>query len=173
MKDASIDIYANRVFLQTILIIIVSAIITTLGSSVNIKANEIDFPFYPGEKLTFRLRWAFIPAGEAVLEVLPIKIINGVQAYHFVMTARSNSFFDKFYKVRDRIDAYTDVEMTHSILYEKKQREGKTKRDVVVNFDWEKHQARYSTKKKIENQLVYYPEHLILCRLFISYVLGI
>ena len=60
------------------------------------------------------------------------------------MTAKTNSFFDKVYKVRDRIDAYTDVEMTHSVLYKKKQHEGSRKRDVVVNIDWRKNQAQYS-----------------------------
>jgi hypothetical protein len=33
--------------------------------------------------------------------------------------------------------------MTHSILYRKKQ-QGKSKRNVVVNFDWKKNEARYS-----------------------------
>jgi len=69
------------------------------------------------------------------LEVLPIETINGVKAYHFVLTAKSNSFVDLFYKVRDRIDAYTDIEMNHTILYKKKQREGKTQKDVGVVFE--------------------------------------
>lgn len=112
------------------------------------RAFKKDAPFYPGEKLTYRLRWNFIPAGEAVLEVLPIVTINGVQSYHFVLTAKSNSFVDLFYKVRDRIDAYSDLDMIHSILYRKKQKEGRTKRNVIVNFDWDKKEAQYSNFKK-------------------------
>jgi hypothetical protein len=46
--------------------------------------------------------------------------------------------------VRDRIDAYTDSKMTHTILYEKKQN-AKSKRKVTVQFDWEKDEAQYST----------------------------
>jgi hypothetical protein len=122
--------------------------ITMFGLSANIEAGENDLPFYPGEKLTFQLKWTFIPAGEAVLEVLPIETIEGVKAYHFLLTAKSNSFIDHFYKVRDKIDAYTDIEMTHSILYKKKQQEGKTDRHVVVNFDWKNNQAVYSTLKE-------------------------
>jgi hypothetical protein len=122
--------------------------ITMFSLSVNIEAGENDFPFYPGEKLTFQLKWAFIPAGEGVLEVLPMETIDGVKAYHFLLTAKSNSFIDNFYKVRDKIDAYTDIEMTHSILYKKKQQEGKTHRDVVVNFDWRNNKAAYSTLKE-------------------------
>ncbi len=127
---------------------LVPAIILISGFVENVKAFEQNSPFYPGEKLTFQLRWNFIPAGEAVLEVLPIVTINGVRAYHFVLTAKSNSFIDVFYKVRDKIDAYSDLDMTHSILYRKKQREGKIKRNVVVNFDWDKKEAQYSNFKK-------------------------
>ena len=118
------------------------ALIVTIGFVEITNGADNDIPFQPGEKLIFQARWAFIPAGEAVLEVLPVEMLNGVRSYHFVMTARTYEFIDLFYKVRDRIDAYTDVEMTHSILYRKK-KEGKSKRDVVVNFNWEKQEAQY------------------------------
>lgn len=119
-----------------------------LGYAKNAEGIEGDLPFRPGEKLTFRLRWSFIPAGEAVLEVLPIETVDGIQAYHFVMTARTNSFVDNFYKVRDKIDAYADTAMTHTILYLKKQHEGSTRRNVTVTFDWDKLQAQYTTLKE-------------------------
>jgi hypothetical protein len=136
--------YNKRMRARFFLAFIVTAIIAISGASAKLKANEVDLPFSPGEKLTFRLKWIFIPVGEAVLEVLPVETLNDIPAFHFVMTATTNSFFDKLHKVRDRIDAYTDVEMTHSVLYKKKQREGSRKRDVVVNIDWQKNQAQYS-----------------------------
>ena len=125
---------------------VLTTVITMFSLSANIEAGENDLPFYPGEKLMFQLKWAFIPAGEAVIEILPIETIDGVIAYHFLLTAKSNSFIDHFYKVRDKIDAYADIEMTHSILYKKKQQEGKTNRDIVVNFDWKNNNAVYSTE---------------------------
>ena len=106
-------------------------------------AARVQIPFSPGEKLTLKVRWAFIPAGEVQLEILPFEMVNGVKSYHFAMTARTYPIVDPFYKVRDRVDAYTDVDMTHSLLYKKNQ-QGKSKRNVVVNFDWEKREARYS-----------------------------
>ncbi len=112
-----------------------------------------DHPFAAGERLVFELKWAFVPAGEAVLEVLPVTEINGSPAYHFVMTARSNSFVDKFYKVRDRIDAFTDLNMNGSVLYIKKQREGHTKRDVEVTFDQENLTAVYKRKGKEKKEI--------------------
>ena len=107
----------------------------------SIYADVTAFPFSPGEKLTFRIRWAFITAGEAILEVRPFKTVKGIQAYHFVLTARSHPVVDLFYKVRDRIEGYTDAKMTHSILY-KETKEGDTKKEVVVNFDWQKGAAQ-------------------------------
>jgi len=139
------------------LILILITFITTLGFAGTTNEAEGNFPFQPGEKLIFQLNWSFIPAGEAVLEVLPVETINGVKLYHFVMTAKTNSFADIFYKVRDRIDAYTDIEMNHTILYKKRQREGRTKRDVVVNFNWKKGEAQYSISGKKRNPISILP----------------
>lgn len=143
--------------------VIVSAFIITFSLPANIKAVGEDFPFYPGEKLTFRLKWCFIPAGKAILEVLPVETINGVLAYHFVLTAKSNAIVDKFYKVRDRIDAYTGINMNHSILYLKKQKEGRTQRDIIVNFDWDKKELNIQTLGIKENRFQFYPDLLIHC----------
>ena len=106
-------------------------------------AGEKTVPFSPGEKLTFQVRWAFIPAGEAVLEIYPMEIMNGHTVCHFVLTAKTYPFVDLFYKVRDRIEAYTDENTTHSILY-KETKEGKRKKRVVVNFNWAKGEAQRS-----------------------------
>jgi hypothetical protein len=101
------------------------------------------FPFRPGERLTFEARWGFIPAGVAVLQVLPLETVNGVRSYHFVMEAKTYPLVDVFFKVRDRIDAYADEKMRRSILYRKRKR-GKKKKDVVVRFDWGKRQVHYA-----------------------------
>lgn len=125
----------------------VTAAVILLVLLVAVPGQTVEYPpapFAPGEKLVFQLRWGFIPAGEATLEVLPNEVINGVEAYHFVMTARTNSVVDIFYRVRDRIDAYTDVGMNHSLLYLKDQQEGDVRRKIVVEFDWEKGEARYA-----------------------------
>ena len=111
-------------------------------------------PFCPGERLTYELKWAFLPVGEAVLEVGKMDVINGEPAFHFILTARSYPFLDMIFKVRDRIDSFTDVGITQSLHYRKNQHEGKTRRNIVVNFDWDRLQARYSmsgqTKKHIQ-----------------------
>src|SRR4030042_1267297 len=105
-------------------------------------ARGQDFPFRPGEKMSFEVRWAGILAGEAVIELLPVEDLNGTDAYHFVFTARKSPFVDIFYKVRDRIDSYTDREMTHSLLYIKRH-EARSKKGITVQFNLESQAARY------------------------------
>ena len=106
-------------------------------------SQEKRIPFAPGEKLFFEVRWAFIPAAEGVLEILPMETVDGRKCYHFTMTSRTYEFVDVFYKVRDRIEGFADEGMTRSVLYKKTQ-DGKRKRRISVNFDWEKLEARYS-----------------------------
>lgn len=105
-------------------------------------------PFSPGERLEFQLRWTVVPAGKAVMEVMPMKTIDGSKVYHFRLTARSNAFVDMFYKVRDCIDAYADADMTHAVRYRHQQHEGETRRQIKVDFDWNKEMAIYSDGKK-------------------------
>lgn len=121
------------------------------GASNN--GRELRMPFQPGEKLTFELKWTVIPAGTAVLEVRPMATIDGINTYHFVLEARTNRFLDAFYKVRDRIDAYAHLDMTASVLYIKKQREGSVKKDVKVTFDHRQGVARYFKSGKIRKTL--------------------
>ncbi|MBW2120067.1 MAG: DUF3108 domain-containing protein [Deltaproteobacteria bacterium] len=135
---------------------IATAFLITFSFSGNTNADENVFPFHTGEKLTLQAKWGFIAAGEAVLEVLPVEIVNGVKSCHFVMTLKTYPFIDLFYKVRDRIDSYADVGMTHSILY-KEQKRGRSKKDVVVNINREKREAKYSKNGKMRRLISILP----------------
>ena len=145
MKVLSVDSHRLRAGMKSLVILAAIVFMTTLGFTECVTALERALPFHPGEKLTFQVRWSFIPAGEAVLEILPIETIQGVTSYHFAMNAKTYPFVDLFYKVRDRIDAFTDTGMTHTILY-KKQKKGKRKKNVTVTFDWEKQTTQYSNQ---------------------------
>lgn len=100
--------------------------------------------FQHGERLVYALKWEFISAGEATLEVLPDASLEGRSVRRFVLTARTNSVLDKIYKVRNRIESFADLSMNHSVLYQKKQREGRHERDIVVRFDWRRQKAVYA-----------------------------
>jgi hypothetical protein len=139
-----------KIFLSSLL----AGIIFAVGGCCGVgEALGAEHPFRPGETLTYEVRWEFIPAATAVLQVLPMETMDGAPAYHFGMTIKTNATIDKIYKVRDRIDAYTDDKMTRSLLYKKNQREGKHKRDITVTFDWKKSEARYTNFDKSRNPI--------------------
>lgn len=123
------------------------------GTAAAVGAQTQKPAFVPGEKLTFALRWAFVPVGWATLEVLPMASIDGRQAYHFRMSARTNAFADAFYKVRDQVEAWADLELTHSLRYTKQQREGHYRRDEQVEFNWDRNQADYHEGLKDETKV--------------------
>jgi hypothetical protein len=127
--------------------LMISASIGLLRPSNSWAAPSGTLPFAPGERLRFSLRWTVVPAGEAILEVLPIKTIDGQKVYHFRLTAETNAFVDLFYKVRDRIDAFASIDMTRAVRYHHKQREGDNHKDVEVQFDWQKEIALFTDGK--------------------------
>lgn len=92
-------------------------------------------PFGPGEKLTYEINWTFIHAGDAVLEVMPDTEVDGVPARHFRATAKTVPWVDKFYTVRDTMEAWTDLDVTHALRYVKDQNEGSYHKQVDLIFD--------------------------------------
>jgi hypothetical protein len=113
-------------------------------SPCSAKAATKEVPFRPGEKFMYRASWGMITAGDAVIEVLPFKIYNGIRTYHFVMETRTNAALDLIYKIRERQDSYPDIHMSRTLYYSKKST-GEHPRDVVVTFDWEKMKATYTS----------------------------
>ncbi|MGA3280872.1 MAG: DUF3108 domain-containing protein [Smithella sp.] len=101
------------------------------------------FPFQPGEKLTYKVIWGIIPAGELTLQVLPQETIYGIEAYHFVMITKTSKVVDLIYKVRERQDSYVDAAMTHSLFYKKKT-ESQHPRDEKIEFNWEKMESTFT-----------------------------
>ena len=119
------------------------AVCVLLFSSASYATKKVP-PFIPGERLTYNIKWGIIPVGEGVLSVHPLCKVNGRNAYHFELKVTSYPFLDTFYKVRDKINSYVAPDMTRSFYYRKIQVEGRTRRDRVVEFDWNTKQAGYS-----------------------------
>jgi hypothetical protein len=99
-------------------------------------------PFNPGDHFLYDIKWGFLKVGEAELMVEN----PGEQEpgdLKFVILVRTTSWADTFYSVRNRIESYTDANVTQSLSYKKSQSEGDRKREVTVTFDWEKKTAQY------------------------------
>ncbi|MEM7790857.1 MAG: DUF3108 domain-containing protein, partial [Verrucomicrobiota bacterium] len=107
----------------------------TLWNATSAQGND-RIVFNHGDRFQYDLHWSLIKVGQAELlfQKEPMDQ-NGRDMIHVIFTARTSGIADKLFKVRDVIEAWIDPETGRPILYLKKQREGKTNRDVRVEFD--------------------------------------
>jgi hypothetical protein len=122
-----------------------------------VAADYTSRPFAPGEKMTFDLTWGGIGAGTAVLQIHPRTTLWGIEAYHFEMTVRSTKTIDRIFKIRDRFESYADLNISHSLLYKEKIREGGYRKNRVITFDWRKNELSYVSDNKKPKQLPIMP----------------
>lgn len=102
-----------------------------------------DRPFNVGDHFRYDIKWGIFKVGEADMLVEDAGAEDPGDL-KYVLLVRTTSWADAFYKVRNRIESFTDAEVTKSLRYVKSQREGGREREIVVTFDWENKQAQYS-----------------------------
>ena len=95
-----------------------------------------------GEKLTFDVKYGFITAGVAVMEIPKIRKMAGRDTYHITFHVNSVSSFDPFFKVRDRYETFMDVEALFPWRFEQHIREGSYSRDFSAFFDHRRNLAK-------------------------------
>jgi hypothetical protein len=91
--------------------------------------------FTVGEKLTFDVKYGFVTAGVAVMEIPSLKQIAKRDVYHITFNVNTVSSFDPFFKVRDRYETYMDVNGLFPWRFEQHIREGSYSRDFSAFFD--------------------------------------
>jgi len=99
--------------------------------------------FGPGELMEFSIDYGIVNAGSATLAVVEVKEHGGRRVYHIESKANSNRFFSSFYKVRDKVVSYMDVQTLNSVYFHKRLREGDYRKTVEMDFDHEAEVARY------------------------------
>jgi hypothetical protein len=94
-------------------------------------------PFGPGEQAGFRITYAKLLAGRALLSVEGDARDGQEAVMRFVAEARSEGFFAWLFRFRvdDRTVATWDAASGCSLAIEKRLREGRARRDQVVSFD--------------------------------------
>jgi hypothetical protein len=103
----------------------------------------VERPFRPGESLRFAVQYGFIHAGSAWLEVPDVEEWNGHRAWHLVARAESNPFFDKVYKVRNRIESLWDQDERFSWRYLEDRHEGHFNANDTMVFEPDSSRMRY------------------------------
>lgn len=91
--------------------------------------------FNVGEKLTFDVKYGFVTAGVAVMQIPKIRRIAKRETYHVTFNVNSVSSFDPFFKVRDRYETYLDTKGLFPWRFEQHIREGNYSRDFSAFFD--------------------------------------
>lgn len=128
-------------------IIIITAILVT--SQLFAQKKEFrkleNESFTVGEKLTFDVRYGFVTAGVAIMEIPKIRKIAKRETYHITFNVNTVSSFDPFFKVRDRYETYLDVDGLFPWRFEQHIREGSYSRDYSAFFDHRRNMAK--TKK--------------------------
>jgi hypothetical protein len=98
--------------------------------------DKNSFKFY-GEKYYYEIYWGYINVGSAMIEVQDVvDVSSGVCAYKIVTNARSSSFIDNFFKVRDINIAYLDTSFKRSYGYYKDINEGNYSYMEYTFFDY-------------------------------------
>ncbi|VAX25596.1 ATP-dependent exoDNAse (exonuclease V) alpha subunit - helicase superfamily I member [hydrothermal vent metagenome] len=100
--------------------------------------------FTVGEKLTFEIKYGFVTAGVAVMEIPKMKRISGRDVYQITFKVNSLPSFDPLYKVRDRYETYLDKEGIFPWRFEQHIREGGYSRDFSAFFDQRRGKAKTS-----------------------------
>lgn len=103
------------------------------SKDLRIQPNEA---FKRGEKLTYRMHYGFINAGEVVMSITEEnRLIGGRSTFHIIGIGETNSSFDLFYKVRDRYESYIDEKAILPWLFIRRVREGTYKKDENLIFN--------------------------------------
>lgn len=97
--------------------------------------------FGVGERLVFSVEYGPVKAGQAVMEISEITEINGRKCYHLISEAKTSELFSNFFKVKDRVESYMDVDGLFPWLFEKHLREGNFRSDIRVEYDQINHKA--------------------------------
>lgn len=109
--------------------------------------------FRDGEKLVFTVKYGLVHAAEATLEAKS-STYEGKAVWLLSTDARTYSFFDAFFKVRDRVESYWDKQTLLPLKYSKNLQEGNYKQRRIHLFDHSTNTTtyqKYSFKKKSYN----------------------
>ena len=92
--------------------------------------------FQAGESLKYKIRYGFITAAEASLEVQEgKKQSNGEKSFHYIAHGKTTGSFDFFMHVKNRYDSYVDQQTLLPYQFTENVREGNYKRNSYANFD--------------------------------------
>ncbi len=110
--------------------------------------KKINRAFTYGENLLYSIKYQFVAAGQATLEVSSGPLINCRPTYKFNSTARSASFIDNFFMVRDFNSSTSDKDSLLSFFFHQNLREGGYRVIRNTSLDYGTGQYLYQKERK-------------------------
>lgn len=120
--------------------------IVFLAGSYDLSAKEYE-AFGVGEQLYYRIHWKNVTGGYAKVEIKEKKMFRGREVYHIKSYARSGGYVESFFKVRDYIQCYWDIERRQPLRTVKNMSEGNYKRIYKADFYPGQRRATYWEKE--------------------------
>lgn len=100
-----------RVFI-TVCILLLTALSLPIRADDDFCGGIRNTAFSQGENLVYKVYYAlagaYVPAGEATFNTT-LEKFGGKDTYHVVAEGKTFSFYDKFYRVRDKYETYIDT----------------------------------------------------------------
>ncbi len=109
-----------------------------------------EMPFAAGERMEYVVSFGYLDIGSAVMEVKEHGDLQGRSVLEISNKARSASWVDRVFKIRDHIRSFMDVENRYSLGFHKEIREGKYKRDMHADYLQSEGLARYEKDGDVE-----------------------
>ncbi|MGE4423716.1 MAG: DUF3108 domain-containing protein [Pseudodesulfovibrio sp.] len=116
-------------------------------------AEDPAMPFGQGERLYYDIYWTVIHAGRAELLCMADTEMDGQPARYFFAKARTLGWVDNFYKVRDTMEAWTDMDVNYALRYKKDQNEGSYHKKVELIFDKKTNRSFRYARGKLQHTL--------------------
>lgn len=104
--------------------------------------------YRPGEKLQYRIRYGFIEAAEATIQVKDLGHVGGRPTWQVVATGATNAAFDWVFKVRDTYRSSIDVETQLPVRFVRDIQEGDYRLLQDYRFDWSRRAVETEEHRK-------------------------
>lgn len=121
--------------------------VTTPTTPIELKPL-VNTAFKVGESLTFALKYQFIGAGTATMEVNQGDMINGRPTMVIESRAESNSVIDKFFKVRDYNASTVDAISLASLRFHQNLQEGRYQVTRTTTIDYKKREVHFERTRR-------------------------
>ncbi len=130
---------------------LMKSLLTTCLLLFVLNLNTQELPFKKGEKLTYRVHYGLMNAGIATIELQNKNYtVHGKPAYRAVGIGKSGSFFDWFFKVRDRYETYFSPTDLEALKFVRRINEGGYKKEQDYIFYPEKKQVDIGSGKMMD-----------------------